>query len=119
MVKLIRKAFGKLSEYHNSRFVVGSSDEAFKLRSDRVFDQAKKLSDFVGMIVRLAFLQLAYRYFLIISPKTEGIYGYIFGFCAVSAFGLTIMLGIRIIQVIFLWELLEHILFNLGHIQPL
>ncbi|KKC31454.1 hypothetical protein [Devosia psychrophila] len=39
-------------------------DSEFEAERNAVFDSAKRASDFVGMIVRLAFLQFASFYFL-------------------------------------------------------
>lgn len=81
------------------------TETEFETERSLVFDSAKRASDFVGMIVRLAFLQFAFFYFLKASPTTEGILGYALGLCAVSSFGMSIYMARAIMRIIFLWEI--------------
>jgi hypothetical protein len=81
------------------------TDSEFESERNSVFDSAKRASDFVGIIVRLAFLQFASFYFLKEAPETEGIMGYALGLSAVSCFGLTIWMARAIFRIVFLWEI--------------
>ena len=81
------------------------TDSEFEAERNAAFDSAKRASDFVGMIVRLAFLQFASFYFLKEAPETEGIVSYALGMSAVSCFGLTIWMARAIFRIVFLWEI--------------
>ena len=107
MREWIKKRWDEFVNFNKTRLVanlLSMSDDEFRVKSEEIFNSTKKLSDFVGMIVRLTFAQFAWRYFMFMSPKTDGIYGYIFGFCAIFTMGLTVFLGSRIFLIIFAWE---------------
>lgn len=81
------------------------TDAEFEAERNAVFDSAKRASDFVGMIVRLAFLQFAFLYFLRMAPKADGIVSFALGMSAVSCFGLAVWMARAIFRIIFLWEI--------------
>ena len=81
------------------------SEAEFEAERNTVFDSAKRVSDFVGMIVRLAFLQFVFLFFLNEAPKAGGVFGFALGLCAVSSLGLSIYLARGIMRIVFLWEL--------------
>lgn len=56
------------------------------------------------MTTRLAFALFAARYFFSKAPITDGAFSYIYGLCAVSAYGLSFVLARHIMMIIFLWE---------------
>jgi hypothetical protein len=103
----IKKWLGGIKEFHRTRLIsniTSHSKEEYENNVRNNFDAAKRLSDFVGMIVRFAFLQAALSYFMRKAVDSPGATGYVLGFCAVSVFGLLIALGIRIFYVILLYE---------------
>ena len=108
MKDFINKQWQRVIAFHKGRRVTAildlKDDALFEVEYDKIFDSGKRLSDFVGMIVRLAFVQFAWRYFFYAAPNVSGIYKFILGFCGVSALGLTAILGARIATIIFLWE---------------
>lgn len=81
------------------------SDSDFETERQTVFDNAKRVSDFVGMIARLAFIQFVFLYFLREAPKAEGVWGLAMGLFCVSSFGLSIYLARAIMRIVFLWEI--------------
>lgn len=85
--------------------VLSMDDSQYQTAFDKEFNESKKLSDFIGMILRLSFTQFAWRYFMHVSPKTPGIMGGVLGYCGVTAMLVTFVLAFRIGLIIFLWEL--------------
>lgn len=81
------------------------SPDAIQARSSQIFTEAKQLSDFIGMIVRLSFVIFALNFFLVGAPNVGGVTSYVFGFCAVTALGLTINLANKIMKIIYFWEI--------------
>ena len=59
----IRRWIGLLIALLVGMFSIPSTKAAAEEHRDKVFDQAKRLSDFIGMIVRLAFLFYATLFF--------------------------------------------------------
>jgi predicted ABC-type exoprotein transport system permease subunit len=85
--------------------ILSMDDAQYEAAFDNEFNTSKKLSDFIGMILRLSFTQFAWRYFFHVSPKTEGIMGFILGYCGIGAFLITLVLAFRIGLLTFLWQL--------------
>lgn len=81
------------------------SDADFEAERQTVFDNAKRVSDFVGMIARLAFIQFVFLYFLREAPKAEGVWSWAMGLFCVSSLGLSIYLARAIMRIVFLWEI--------------
>lgn len=73
-------------------------------RAERIYNEGKKLSDFVGMIVRLAFTLFAFQYFSAKAAEVDGLIAFVYGLCTVSAFGLTAALAGKIFRIIYFWE---------------
>jgi hypothetical protein len=67
----------------------------------QAFDEGKRASDFVGMVIRLVFTLFATSYFLKEAPsQTSLFYKCAFGATAVSSFGLSMYLSLKIIRII-------------------
>jgi len=75
-------------------------------RADQIFSEAKKLSDFIGMIVRLAFTLFAFHFFMLKAPQIGGLTGFVFGISAINAFGLSVVLANKIMRIIYYWEMI-------------
>jgi hypothetical protein len=68
------------------------------------FEKAKAISDFVGMIVRFAFVVAATAFFFRRSQEVKGFGGYLLGVCATVASGLTVVFGYRIMMLVVAYE---------------
>lgn len=65
-------------EFSRERLIPASisyDSEDHRRNFDASFDSAKRLSDFIGMVVRLAFATFAAAYFYAKSQDTEGLLG--------------------------------------------
>jgi hypothetical protein len=72
---------------------------------NKAFDRAKRVSDYVGMIVRLAFCAYATQFFWSQAKTTAGIQSWALGVSGVTAFCLQIWFGAQIILLITLHSL--------------
>ncbi|KEQ05715.1 hypothetical protein [Pseudorhizobium pelagicum] len=77
-------------------------DEHDKL-SDDVFNEAKKLSDFLGMIVRMIFVQAAGTLLILKSREAGGLEGLLLAVAAVTAVGLAGVFTWRIFGIVLLY----------------
>jgi hypothetical protein len=84
--------------------VMRMNEEEYKAALNATFDSAKRLSDFIGMFVRLAFSTFGMIYFLRKTRELEGFHDFVFGLCFVFAAGLTIVLGARVLRLVMLYE---------------
>lgn len=97
-------------EFNRERLIPASInyDAADHRRNfDASFDSAKRLSDFIGMVVRLAFVAFAAAYFYTKSRDTKGLLGFVFGYCAVCSIGLGLALGRKVLILVYLWDIRE------------
>jgi hypothetical protein len=83
---------------------------------EATFNSAKKLSDFVGMIIRLSFVMFAQLYFLHLSQTTAFPMSFVAGFCFVSATWLIFALAGKIVIIIldYEWREVPRIRGNVG-----
>ncbi|MDP2733779.1 MAG: hypothetical protein Q8O63_11825 [Hoeflea sp.] len=95
-----------LGSFPGRRFtsITAHNAEDYEKIARQNFESAKKLSDFVGMIVRFAFLNAAINYFSKKAIENDGWLGFIFGCCTISTIGLTVALSIRIFWIVLLFE---------------
>lgn len=110
MWEQIKKAWSRLVDFHNTRLVANVSShtqEDFDLNFNSKFDAAKRLSDFIGMVVRIAFAEFATFYFLHKASQETSWLSLVYGICAVSALLVTIRFASLIITIMFLWETRE------------
>lgn len=104
---MFKNIWYKFAEFHKSRLIVNLLDhtkEDYQRNFDAQFLAAKTLSDFVGMIVRFAFVVFVAQYFLIRAPQANGIASYALGLSGVFAVGLMLSLGGRIMVIILMYE---------------
>ena len=100
----------KLSSFYRNTLiylaVTGSTSEDWSAQQKIAFDEAKQLSDFAGMLVRLGFLWLAFKFFSFESEKLDlWPQGWILGVCAAFTFGLYFVLVLKIAKVISIYWL--------------
>jgi hypothetical protein len=105
---MIGSLWNKLIKFHRSRLIyalLDHSKEDYQRNFDTQFSSAKMLSDFVGMIVRFAFVMFAAQYFLKVAPQEEWLISkYALGLCGTFALGLMFVLGGRIMLIILMYE---------------
>ena len=74
-----------------------SSKEEWEELYNQEFDKAKRLSDFIGMIVRLGFVFFTFLFFSGLAQKEHSWFiSYMFGMCAVFSLGLYLAMFFRI-----------------------
>lgn len=103
----LKKLWSTVRDFYNTRLItnlISQNKDDYNSNAQRNFDAAKKLSDFVGMIVRYAFAQGATTYFFKKLETATGAGRYALWLCAIFAFFLTLVLGIRILWIIVLYE---------------
>src|SRR5689334_17882002 len=77
-----------------------TKDEWTSLLSSN-FDSANRLSDFIGMFIRIGFLYLVWLYFESEAKKAEYlVLGWSLGICAVFAYGLYLWFNFYVIRVV-------------------
>jgi hypothetical protein len=87
-------------------FAIPPTKEAADAHRNRIFDEAKRLSDFIGMIVRLAFLFYAVSYFTSqMFAHGDTLKGYAFGLCLTVSLGLSGIFGGQIFAIIYIHHL--------------
>src|SRR4051794_8226780 len=79
---------------------------------DKGFDRTKRTSDFIGMIVRFAFVSYATQFFFSASwaPKAgpmAWLYGWAMGVSAMFSFGLMIFFAAQIFGIIYQYLLVD------------
>jgi hypothetical protein len=73
---------------------------------ERDFDRAKRMSDFIGMIVRFAIACYATSYFWSQFIKKQDFpWSYVVGVCMTAAFAFTVLFGFRIGSIITLYSI--------------
>lgn len=86
--------------FHNSRLIANLtklSEEQYKANLESNFSAAKRLSDFIGLIIRWSFAQFAGYYFYQASHSTEfWLTKFVFGYCALMAFVVAIYMGVYV-----------------------
>jgi hypothetical protein len=89
-----------------------SQAHADELRNHN-FDLAKRGSDFVGILVRFAFVYYAIAFFLNRSVAEQGsLRTYVFGLCATLSCGFAIVFGGRIFMIIYANELRHVVVYH-------
>lgn len=88
-------------------YLLSLEEEEFERERSSTFDRAKRISDFVGMIVRVSFLFFAVLYGLKLAPSLDGLLSYAVGFTTTSGILLLIALFAHVSRLIFLWEVRE------------
>lgn len=107
MMNRVHSAWTRFVNWNRKRLVwailTGSVEDHQEI-SRQIFERAKKLSDFVGMIVRVSFLVLATTFLWKKSQSTEGILGWVFGYSALITFAIAIRLSSYIFIIILVRE---------------
>jgi hypothetical protein len=87
-------------------FAIPPNKAAADEHRNKVFDQAKRVSDFIGMIVRLAFMFYASSYFgAQVSANLNTLKGFAFGLCWIIALGVSVVFGGQIFAIIYIHHL--------------
>lgn len=71
---------------------------------EKVFNKTKRISDFIGMIVRWSFAYFACLYFFQKAPDQSQCYRFVFGICGTMSLLLTIYFGIHINRLMQMYE---------------
>lgn len=74
IASLMQIAWKRFKDWHSKTKIanlLNTSSEEWKSQLDQNFNDAKKISDFIGFITRLIFLQFVIYYCLSKSPKEE------------------------------------------------
>jgi len=107
MFRWLGKAWRGFVEFNRETLfggVMKMTPEEHQEAFNQTFDSAKRLSDFIGMIVRLSFLTFALFFFLRRVGETDGIQSMAHSVCLVFAFGLNIAFLQKVFRVILLYE---------------
>lgn len=99
----IGKSLGKLLGDDKSEEISQEEKDHWK-RFNATFDSAKRLSDFIGMIIRLSFAQFAAVYFIKKAPEAEGLLSITFAAAGVMATGIWVRLAMYVARIIMLYE---------------
>jgi Rad3-related DNA helicase len=103
----LKEVWRKIVAFHNSRMITSvmrMSQEDFNINIDESFNRAKRLTDFVGILIRWSFVQFAGYYFLESSSSADHWFEkYAFQYCGIGAFGVAVYFSIRIFSIIFLY----------------
>jgi hypothetical protein len=71
--------------------------ESYQENLDHNFAAAKRLSDFIGLIIRWSFAQFAGYYFYQVSHSAEfWLTKFVFGYCAFVAYVVTVYMGVYV-----------------------
>ena len=90
---------GWIAGWIAAAFTIPPTKAAAEEQRDKVFDKAKRLSDFIGMIVRLAFLFYAISFFgSQAAANLDTLKGFAFGVCLAISFGFSIVFGAISVQ---------------------
>jgi hypothetical protein len=103
----LKLVWNSIQEFYSTRLIANLTShtkEAYERNFTHHYERAKRLSDFVGMIVRLAFATFAYQYFYRRATATEGFQSGVFTICYLTTLGLSIALGLRILVLILIYE---------------
>ena len=82
-----------------------SEDELISRRLNERFEQAKRTSDFVGMLTRVAFLSLLVSFLFNAAEKSDGIYAACYALAALFLMGIAIVFVVRIVKVVELYDI--------------
>ena len=104
MKEKFRKQLRTFKEVLRSKAHIFDSENIKNLFEEQ-FSNAKKLSDFIAMIVRLAFVQFAVNYFIIAAKEATEFYKFVYLICSITAFIISVVIFMRIVTVIFLYYL--------------
>ncbi|WP_421857461.1 hypothetical protein [Oricola sp.] len=100
----LRKIIESVKAWHSDRMLVrlfNADEEGIKGETKTIFEEAKLVSDFVGMIVRFTFIVFGTGYFFAKLASAEGYLGRAINFACWGVFlMLAIALGSRIVAVV-------------------
>ncbi|MCF6102400.1 hypothetical protein [Mesorhizobium muleiense] len=103
MLKWLKQVFLRPDKKSFMMFPPAERPAALQAEYEAVFSEAKKFSDFVGMVIRIAFLLLATAYFGYKIPTSSFPYKISMIICAAISFVMTAVITINTMKVILLW----------------
>lgn len=101
----MKKWLGKANDGIRSFAEFWSDGASRQAVYDQHLNQAKALSDFIGMIVRFGFANFATGYFYKRAAEVHGLNGWCIGVTATFTLALTIIFGFRLMTVILAYEM--------------
>ena len=104
----IKAFWSRIADFHQDRLIglIWSGDqERLRRALSAAFDEGKKLSDFIGMIVRMVFVLFAALFLLKSASLTGGLQGFALGIGGIYAGAVTAFLASSVFRIILLWNL--------------